>query len=299
MEYRFVSGRQWPIGMRVSQALMEKMTMVHGSRFPLPDFDRLRSTKNFIGIMGLVSAYATQAARGRLFIRDHKARVDFFTQNVSTYTRRALECFNFDIQVFGYQTDLMREKRFLLVGNHLSYLDIFVLSSIQPCVFVTSVDMHETPFLGQMAELGGSLFVERRNRSHIGRDIGVMADTLRDGHHVVVYPEGTSGNGGEVMRFKRTLLTSAIDASADLMPVVVKYTEIDGKPFSVENRDRVCWYGDMTFTPHFLGLLSLKKVKVELHFAQPITVTATSDRRVLAEECHKVISEIYGKPFQA
>jgi 1-acyl-sn-glycerol-3-phosphate acyltransferase len=276
---------------------MDSVLMRSPGQLLSPGLESLRFGKNLLTITGLVSAYAGQASLGSLRIRDHKSRLDFFIKNVSLYSGRALKQFNFSIEVFGLNPGLMEEKRFLLVGNHLSYLDIMILSSVQPCVFVTSVDMQETPFLGQMAEMGGSLFVERRNRRHIGRDIGMLADTIRNGYHVVVYPEGTSGDGSGVMKFKPSLLTSAIDAGVDIMPVVLKYTEIDGQPFSIANRDKVCWYGDMGFAPHFFGLMSLKHAKVELHFGDPIAVTPGSTRHELAEKCHTVIDKIYGHPL--
>lgn len=260
--------------------------------------ERYRYSRHLAQISAMMAAYASQASFGKLRIRDPQERMRFFSRNVSDYTRRALKIFNFEIEVKGYDAQLMRERNFLLVGNHMSYIDILVLSSIQPCVFVTSVDMGETAFLGQMAELGGSLFVERRHRNHIGRDIGVMADTLRAGHHVVIYPEGTSHSGEMVHPFKKALLTSAIDAARDVMPIALKYTHINGEPFNPMNRDRICWYGDMDFLSHFLGLMSLESVKAELHFLAPISVTPQSTRHDLAERAHAAINSVYGRPFE-
>jgi len=259
--------------------------------------ETLSLSKNILSLTALVAAYAGKASLGRFRLRDHNKRLCFYTKNVSTYCKKALEQFNVQVEVIGFQPELMREKNFLLVGNHLSYLDIMVLASVQPCVFVTSVDLGETAFLGQMAEMGGSLFVERRHRGTIGRDVGVMADTLRAGHNVVIYPEGTSSNGEKVLPFKRSLLASAMDAEVDVLPVVIKYTEIDGEPFAIKNRDRVCWYGDMGFVPHSLGLLAGIKIKAELHFLGPIKVTKDTDRHQLADLCHKVISDVYGHPL--
>jgi 1-acyl-sn-glycerol-3-phosphate acyltransferase len=152
--------------------------------------------------------------------------------------------------------------------------------------------MGEAFFLGTMAELGGSIFVERRHRAKITEDTKVMADTLRDGFHVMIYPEGTSGDGQKILPFKKSLLISAVEGQRDILPVVTKYIEIDGEPFGPENCHKVCWYGDMGFAPHFMGVLGLKKVKVELHFLEPIQVTPQSSRHELAEKCRSAIESV-------
>lgn len=244
-----------------------------------------------------MAAYASEASLGKVRYRDPDERLRFFTRNVATYTKRALEVFKFDLSVHGWDSELMNSKNFLMVSNHLSYVDILALSSVQPCVFVTSVDLGESSFLGPMAEMGGSIFVERRHRGQIGRDLSKMSDTLRAGHNVVIYPEGTSSNGERVLPFKKALLMSAVQAGVDILPMTIKYTEIDGDPFNVANRDRICWYGEMEFLPHFLGVMKLQRVKAEIHFLEPIKVTPESSRHELAELAHKRISEKYGDPL--
>ena len=245
----------------------------------------------------LMAAYAAEASFGKLRIRGHDKQLRFFTENVGKWCRRCLKAMNVKVVPVGYDPAMFENKNYLLVGNHLSYVDILVLSSVQPSVFVTSVDMGETKFLGPMAELGGSIFVERRSRAHINRDLGVMADTLRAGHNVVIFPEGTSTDGERVHPFKKSLLMSAVAAKKDVLPIVIKYVEIDGKPFSLENRDKICWYGDMGFGPHFMGILKTKSLTAEIHFLEPIHVTESTTRHELAEKAFNQISSVYGFPL--
>jgi lyso-ornithine lipid O-acyltransferase len=252
-----------------------------------------RAGTNLARLSSLIARYAGEASWGKLRIKSRHERLGFFVNNVQKYSRRALETMNFELEVFGHDPFMMKERNFLLVCNHLSYIDILVTSSVQPAVFVTSVDMGQTPFLGPLAEMGGSIFVERRHRGRIGRDLGVMADTLRAGHHVMLYPEGTSSNGERMLPFKKSLLMSAVEAEVDILPMCIKYTEVDGEPFGPHNADRVCWYGDMSFAPHFLGLMNTKKVKAELHFLEPIPVTKESSRHELAEKAYQAISAVY------
>lgn len=264
---------------------------------PQISIDSIKAGKNLLYTCALMAGYAGRATMGKFKYRDPKTRLEFFTQNVAHYTRRALKLFNFEIELIGYDPRLMREKNYLVVSNHMSYIDILVLSSIQPCVFVTSVDLGEQFFLGPMAEMGGSIFVERRHRGQINRDINVMTETLKAGHNVVIYPEGTSSNGERVLPFKKSLLMSAVQAGVDILPLTLKYVEIDGEPFCEKNRDRICWYGDMPFFPHFLSLMKTRSVRAQLHFHEPLRVTKETTRYELADACYKLISRTYGEPF--
>lgn len=247
----------------------------------------------------LMAAYAAQATAGKLTIRDRDRRLQYFTKNVSKWCRRCLEVMRVEVKVFGYDEDLFRKNNFLLVGNHLSYVDILVLSSIKPAIYVTSVDLGETKFLGSMAEMGGSIFVERRSRAQIARDLRTMTDTLRSGHDVVIFPEGTSSDGSGVLPFKKSLLMSAVEARKSVMPIVFKYTEVDGERFNAQNASKICWYGDMTFGPHFAHILATKSLRAELHFLEPIPVTETTTRQQLADEAYARISAEYGRPFES
>ena len=252
-----------------------------------------RIAKNYGKIGSLVAAYMARAAWGKATIRNPDDRLTFFTENVTKYCRPALKAMNFDLKLVGYDAKMMAEKNFLIVCNHLSYVDVMAMATVQPTVFITSVDMGETFFLGTMAELGGSIFVERRNRSHIGRDMGVIADTLRKGHQVMIYPEGTSSDGQQILPFKKSLLMAAVEAGVDILPVVIKYTEVDGEPFSRDNADKIAWYGDMAFVPHMKGIMELHNVKAELRFLDPINVTKESSRHDLAEKAYKAMTESY------
>lgn len=255
--------------------------------------DAVSAAANLAQVGTMIGLYAAQASVAKATIKERNDRLRYFTENVSKWAGRALDAMNFELEVIGYDEKRMAEQNFLMIGNHMSYVDILVTSSVEPIVFVTSVDMGETAFLGQMAELGGSIFVERRNRSQIGRDLGVIADTLRSGFNVMIYPEGTSSDGQKLLPFKKSLFMSAVEAETDILPVCLKYVEIDGEPFGPENAHKVCWYGDMTFAPHFLQMLKLKRVKAELHFLEPIKVTKESTRHELAEKAYNAIHAAY------
>ncbi len=181
----------------------------------------------------------------------------------------------------------------LMVCNHLSYLDMIVLASVSPSVFVTSIDMGQVFFLGTMAEIGGALFIERRHRERIAYDIAQIEEALRNGFDVTLFPEGTSGNGEGVLPFKRSLLTAALNSGTPVLPVTLKYFEIDGEPFGPKNHETVCWYGRAAFLPHFFRLLSAKSIRAKVVFGQPVRSEVGMTKHTLTDELHRSISFEY------
>lgn len=248
----------------------------------------------------MIASYLGKSSTASALIKDREDRLRFLTTNLTGYCQTALKYMNFTVETKGREK--LTKKNYLYVSNHMSYLDILVFSSQVPSVFVTSVDMGQVFLLGKLAELGGSIFVERRNRSQVDKDLNVVTDTLKQGFNIALYPEGTSTNGQVLLPFKKTLFMSAVESGVDIAPVALKYVEIDGEPFSAANADKVCWHGDMTFADHFLGVMALKNVKVMLEFQDPISTeghigNATS-RTMLAEKAWSSVQEAYfeGRP---
>lgn len=251
--------------------------------------------KKGIYVSSLIGRFVGAGYLAKNLISDENSRISFYTQATSDSSRKVLNKLNFEVEVVGFDKELMSKKNFLIVSNHMSYFDILVMSSVLPCVFVTSVDMGESGFLGTLAELGGSIFVERRNRTQIDRDLASMTKALKDGFNVLIYPEGTSTNGQRVLPFKKSLLMSAVQSNRDIMPVCLKYLEIDGEEFNEKNADKICWYGEMKFLGHLLGAFKFNSVKVRLEFLKPIEVKPDSTRDELAKVAFESIDSVYSK----
>lgn len=258
----------------------------------------IQAAKKATTVGGLIGIYAGHALIARTLIKDRKTRLQYFNKTVSAYTKKVLQTINCEISTPGFDPKMYEDENFLIVSNHLSYLDILITSSILPSCFVTSVDLGESKFLGTICELGGALFVERRHRGMIEQDTKNLSDTLRDGFNLVLYPEGTSTNGEKVMPFKKSLLMSAVQAEKNILPVCIKYLEINGEPLSLENRDRVCWYGDIPFATHAANMMKTKSLKVELQFLDVIKVTKESTRHDLADKAQAAITAAYGNPLK-
>lgn len=202
-----------------------------------------------------------------------------------------LRILGIEVHLFG-RRNLPPTAGCLMVSNHLSYLDIVILGSISPVVFVTSVEVRDS-VLGLIARSGGSLFVERRSRNNLQGEIEEIRQTMNRGMNVLIFPEGTSSNGEQVLPFKKSLFDSAIHSQKTVIPFCLKYLLVDGRPFGRESRDLLCWYGDMEFLPHLKEVLRLKKVQVALQILEPVQTSPELDRREVSFQVYRRVSEAY------
>lgn len=189
--------------------------------------------------------------------------------------------------------DLLKENNYLVLANHVSYLDIAILTSVRPFLFITSNEMKNTPFLGQLTQLGGSLYTNRKQFTGIMGEIKNFASFLQDGFNVVLFPEATSTDGKQLRPFKKSLLQVAIEAQKPILPICIKYLSSAGQPISDKNRDDFYWYGDMAFLPHFMRLIKTKKTSIEITILDEIQVSQDSNRKELSDKAFKRISDKY------
>lgn len=146
----------------------------------------------------------------------------------------------------------------LMVSNHLSYLDVLTISADYACSFVTSVEIRDSFLLGHMAKLFGCVFVERRDRSQIDKEIGSIAESIKNGRTVCIFPEATSSNGEQVLPFKKSMFKSVSGTGIPVHAFSLKYSHKKGGPLNSQERDAVCWYGDMPFLPHLWACIRLR-----------------------------------------
>ncbi len=205
------------------------------------------------------------------------------------------------IRVLGVEVRLKDKMTFkdngLVVSNHVSYIDIIVLSSIYPIVFVTSKELRDTFFLGQLARLAGCVFIDRKSKANRNKELEELSKEFVNGHNIVIFPEATSTNGDMVRQFKKGLFPSIIKVNKPVHPVTINYLEIDNQLITKANRDLVFWYDDMTFFTHFFNFLKLKKIVVEVHQRQVVDNTADFDPIELANLCHKRVEEVFSSPM--
>lgn len=220
------------------------------------------------------------------------------------YHRLCCRIFGIDIEVIGRVSST---RPTLFVANHVSYLDIGVLSAAVETSFVAKREIAGWPFFGWLAKLQQTVFVERRAAAVAGeRD--ELARRLEEGSNVVLFAEGTSNDGNRLRPFKSALFSVAErtvnGAPLTVQPVTIAYTRLDGMPLGRPIRPFIAWYGDMDLVPHLWFALGLGRLGVVLQFHPPVTLEAFGKRRDLAVHCQKVIAEAleaanFGRPLPA
>lgn len=191
-------------------------------------------------------------------------------------------------------TDMPRSGQLgkLIVSNHMSYLDILVHSAVRPAVFVSSVEVEHTFFLGLVARIGGTFFVERRNPKNIRNELNGIEQLILQGFDVVLFPEGTSTDGSKILPFRSSFLAGAVETGVDIIPACLRYSRINGKSFGDSNRDLVCWYGDMNFSPHFFSFVSQRQTEAAVTYLPAVSADG-ADRKEAARLARELISEVY------
>ncbi|MCI0746339.1 MAG: 1-acyl-sn-glycerol-3-phosphate acyltransferase [Verrucomicrobia subdivision 3 bacterium] len=200
--------------------------------------------------------------------------------------QRALRIFRIRLSVVGPVP-----SRGLLVCNHLSYLDILVLAATTPCIFVSKCEIKRWPVFGWLASLAGTLFLRRDKRSDVVRISREMRHVMDEGGLVVLFPEGTTSDGREVLPFKSSLFELATHQPHALSAGFVEYVLSDG-----DVAEEVCYWKDMTMLPHLLNLFSKGGVDAQLRFAK--APYATGNRKDLARHLHAEVLRLKALPFK-
>jgi 1-acyl-sn-glycerol-3-phosphate acyltransferase len=200
----------------------------------------------------------------------------------------------FEIHVSGREHLAEVRRGGLVVANHLSIWDIPVLASELEAIFVSTQEVRATPLAGWIARLCGSVFVERRNRAGLQGEIRELSDVLAAGQPVILFPEGTSTDGGGVLPFRPVMFRAAIAASVPVRPVCLQYETLAGEPVGAHNRDRLFFFGDQQLVRQMFRVLSARRVRLTLSFLKPIHSGGDiGDHKALAGAAYQLMTNTY------
>jgi 1-acyl-sn-glycerol-3-phosphate acyltransferase len=174
----------------------------------------------------------------------------------------------------------------LVVSNHLSYLDIVILSAAMPCFFVSKAEIDNWPFFGKAARTGGTLFIDRSSLASAEKVAAMIGERLKLSVPVLLFPEGTSTDGTSVLRFHSRLFEPAIAAGAPITAASVRYVVEDGTP-----ERELCWYGDETFVTHLVKTLNSATISAVVRFGEPHRY---EHRRLAADQTHDEVAAMRG-----
>lgn len=165
----------------------------------------------------------------------------------------------------------------MLLANHVSWLDIFVINAFAPAAFVSKAEVRKWPAIGWLAAKNDTVFLMRGSRGH-ARIIGAeLARALESGTKVAIFPEGTTTDGSHVLHFHAALLQSAIDTGLPVQPLALRYRDAHDQYTRAPAYD-----GDMSLMQCIANILSESGIVAEVHAMTPETTSEHADRRTLA-----------------
>ncbi len=197
--------------------------------------------------------------------------------------RNVLRLAGIDVTVTGQP---VRDRPVMVVANHASYLDIITLGALLPCSFVSKSEVRHWPVFGWMAVQQRTIFIERDPRK-AAHHLGEMKARLEQGACLVLFPEGTSTDGGRVLPFKSSLFQAASiefpeTGEIEVQPVSIAYSRLDGMPMGRALRPYYTWYGDMDLAPHLIDWLGLGSLGIDVVFHEPVRLSESGGRKGLA-----------------
>lgn len=200
-----------------------------------------------------------------------------------TFFRLLLIGFGVRWRIYGEPGD---PSRTLFVANHVSWVDIPLLGSQLDAGFVAKEEVRRWPGIGKAAARIGTVFVDRRNRLAAHAQASVVRQQLSRQRGMILFPEGTTGDGSTVLPFRSSLFAAAQHGDLDVQPVSIIYRRRDGQALEGEECGRIAWIGDQALLPHAIQLARRGQLMAEIYF-EPML--AGGDRKQMARDCEDVI----------
>ena len=165
----------------------------------------------------------------------------------------------------------------LVVANHVSWLDILAINAVHPCRFVSKADVRHWPLIGWLVACGGTLFIERERKRDALRVVHQVADALRQGQTLAVFPEGTTSDGHGLLPFHANLLQAAVSTGAPVQPVALRFSDAT-EPVS----QAAAYVGDTHLLRSVWMIVTARGMRVRVDWLAPMPMTG-DDRRVVSE----------------
>ena len=201
---------------------------------------------------------------------------------IQFWCKRLLSIFEIEVELKGVAENLLNQKKYLMVSNHISWIDIIVIQSIRPSIFVAKSDVASWPLFGWVAKMTGTIFIKRDKVSDIKKALKKMKRRLIK-RSVCIFPEGTSTTGRYVLPFKSNLFQSSIDSNKSILPISISYRE--GYAYT----DKVAFIDDMSLIDSIIKIKNENQIKVIVDVMQPIR--PRGNRKELASYTYEMIQK--------
>lgn len=214
------------------------------------------------------------------------------------YHKLVCRILGFNIKMTG---QLPEGGQCLIVSNHVSWIDIMVLSTVAPLSFVAKREVAAWPFFGWLAKLQRTVFVDRERRHSTKHSRSEMEERLASGDRIVLFPEGTSHDGSSVLPFKSSFFAAASASEIAIVPVTLAYTQNWNLPLTRRNRPRFAWYADMELIPHLWEALCAGPLTVHVIIHPALDGHTRADRKRASATSERMIRQslataLHGRP---
>ena len=191
-------------------------------------------------------------------IRLRLAREPRYSRIIQGWSRKMLAIFGVEYQLHGDMPNLDTHG-VVIVSNHISWLDIWLLYAIRPVRFIAKADVREWPIIGWLAQQCGTLFIQRERRHHTADIIREAAELLARGDCIGLFPEGTTTDGRSLLPFHSSLFQAAVIHHAPVVLMAIRYRLPDG---GIDTAP--AYYGGLTLLDSFRAILSRRRIHVEV-----------------------------------
>jgi 1-acyl-sn-glycerol-3-phosphate acyltransferase len=227
-----------------------------------------------------VLSFLTRTTLARLIYRE-PVRLHWALANIThIYCKKVLRTFNVTVHISGTE-ELANPEPCLIVSNHLSYIDILVVSSLRPTLFLSHTGIEAEPFVGRLAANGGTLFVNKSSKSKLEQEMNRLADILKQGVTMTLFPEGGIGSGLEVMPFHSSFIAAAAKSSVPVLPICLQYEKYNGEPVTATNKDNIIPHGAVSLLPHIVNIFkSERSIDLSIHVFDRISTQELSRKEI-------------------
>jgi 1-acyl-sn-glycerol-3-phosphate acyltransferase len=206
--------------------------------------------------------------------------------HIRRWSRRLLRMCNVTVEMAPGSVEPLAHA--MVVANHVSWLDIFVIDALYPCRFVAKAEIRSWPLAGWLVDKAGTVFIARGNRRDLRHIFKGLVHSLQAGERVAFFPEGTTAAQGALLPFHANLFEAAVDAEVMVQPFALSYVDDAGRP-----HPSVDFIGDMSFAQSVMTILAGRPVRARLHCLPPMPA-AGAHRRELAQAAHDAVAGALG-----
>ncbi|URF03427.1 lysophospholipid acyltransferase family protein [Cupriavidus campinensis] len=203
---------------------------------------------------------------------------------IRNWSRKLLKLCGVEVEVQGLAPGQPAPRGAMMVANHISWLDIYVIHSWHPARFVAKSEIRSWPLVGWLCEKTGTIFIERGRKRDAHRVLHHITEVMRDGDLVCVFPEGTTTDGTEVLPFHANLMQAPVSGGLPVQPVGLRYLDAaTGEPTAAP-----AYIGDLSLLDSLDMILRSPPIKARLTLG-PQLMAQSASRRELAESAREVV----------